>query len=391
MILCSIALCRGDKADGYNLTMSTFIHVLVFCAGLLTVILTLSSAVSTFVLPRAARSQLNRVVFGLLRRIIDFILHFAKTYPQRDAVMAYYAPIGVMLLMPTWYVLISLGYAAMYWSLGMGDVISEVRLSGSALLTLGIQADHTFGIVFLEYTEALIGLILVALLIAYLPTMYAAFSRREQLVNMLEVRAGSPPSALEMLLRFHRNQGLEKLGAYWSIWEAWFADLEESHSTLPALVFFRSPRGENSWITAAGAVLDAAAITLSTIDIPYEVSAELSIRAGFLALHRIADYFDIPHPHDPHYPAVPICVDRLEYDDVVNKLAAAGIPIKADREQAWRDFAGWRVNYDRSLILLCALVMAPQAPWSGDRIPHFDLPPLMLFKKHKLRMKKESL
>jgi hypothetical protein len=370
--------------------MSTFIHVLVFCAGLLTVILTLSSAVSTFVLPRAARSQLNRVVFGLLRRSIDFILHFAKTYSQRDAIMAYYAPIGVMLLMPTWYVLISLGYAAMYWSLGMGDVVSEIRLSGSALLTLGIQADHTFGIIFLEYTEALIGLILVALLIAYLPTMYAAFSRREQLVNMLEVRAGSPPSALEMLLRFHRNQGLEKLGAYWSIWEAWFADLEESHSTLPALVFFRSPRAENSWITAAGAVLDAAAITLSTIDIPYEVSAALSIRAGFLAFHRIADYFDIPHPHDPHYPDVPICVDRTEYDDVVDKLVAAGIPIKADREQAWRDFAGWRVNYDRSLILLCALVMAPQAPWSGDRIPHFDLPPLMLFKKHKLRMKGSS-
>jgi hypothetical protein len=369
--------------------MSTFIHVLVFCAGLLTVILTLSSAVSTFVLPRAARSQLNRVVFGLLRRVIDFILHFAKTYPQRDGIMAYYAPIGVMLLMPTWYLLISLGYAAMYWSLGMGDVMSEIRLSGSALLTLGIQADHTFGIIFLEYTESLIGLILVALLIAYLPTMYAAFSRREQLVNMLEVRAGSPPSALEMLLRFHRNQGLGKLATYWSIWESWFADLEESHSTLPALVFFRSPRAENSWITAAGAVLDAAAITLSTIDIPYEVSAALSIRAGFLALHRIADYFDIPHPHDPHYPAVPICVDRTEYDDVVNKLAEAGIPIKADREQAWRDFAGWRVNYDRSLILLCALVMAPKAPWSGDRIPHFDLPPLMLFKKHKLRMKND--
>jgi hypothetical protein len=233
----------------------------------------------------------------------------------------------------------------------------------------------------------MLGLILVALLIAYLPTMYAAFSRREQLVNMLEVRAGSPPSALEMLLRFHRNQGLENLSDYWNVWESWFADLEESHTTLPALVFFRSPRAENSWITAAGAVLDAASITLSTVEIPYAVSAALSIRAGFLALHRIADYFDIPHPHDPHYPAVPICVSRAEYDEVVNTLAAAGVPIKADREQAWRDFAGWRVNYDRTLILLCGLVMAPQAPWSGDRVPTFHLPPLMLLKKHKLRMK----
>ena len=103
-------------------------------------------------------------------------------------------------------------------------------------------------------------MILVALLMAYLPTMYAAFSRREQAVSMLEVRAGNPPSALEMLLRFNRIQGLDKLGDYWKTWEVWFADVEESHTTLPALVFFRSPRSDNSWITAAGAVLDTAAI-----------------------------------------------------------------------------------------------------------------------------------
>jgi len=371
--------------------MQIFLHVLAFITGLSIVILTLSSAISTFVLPRAARSQLNRIVFGLLRRLFNFILHFAKTYPRRDGIMAYYAPIAIMMLVPTWYVLISLGYAAMYWSLGVGNFSTDLRLSGLSVLTLGFESPKTSFLTVLIFSEAMIGLILVALLIAYLPTMYAAFSRREQVVNMLEVRAGSPPSAVEMLLRFHRNQGLEKLSEYWSVWEAWFADLEESHTTLPALVFFRSPRAENSWITATGAVLDAAALTLSTIEIPYAISAALSIRAGFLALHRIADYFDIPHPHEPHYPAVPICVERAEYDEVVNKLVDAGIPIKADREQAWRDFAGWRVNYDRALILLCGLVMAPQAPWSGDRAPKFNLPPIMLLKKHKMLMKHEHL
>ncbi len=371
--------------------MQIFLHVLAFITGLSIVILTLSSAISTFVLPRAARSQLNRIVFGLLRRLFNFILHFAKTYPRRDGIMAYYAPIAIMMLVPTWYVLISLGYAAMYWSLGVGNFSTDLRLSGLSVLTLGFESPKTSFLTVLIFSEAMIGLILVALLIAYLPTMYAAFSRREQVVNMLEVRAGSPPSAVEMLLRFHRNQGLEKLSEYWSVWETWFADLEESHTTLPALVFFRSPRAENSWITATGAVLDAAALTLSTIEIPYAISAALSIRAGFLALHRIADYFDIPHPHEPHYPAVPICVERAEYDEVVNKLVDAGIPIKADREQAWRDFAGWRVNYDRALILLCGLVMAPQAPWSGDRAPKFNLPPIMLLKKHKMLMKHEHL
>ena len=371
-------------------TFTNFIHILVFLLGLLTVILTLSSALSTFVLPRAARSQLNRIVFGLLRRIVAFIMHFAKTYPRRDAIMAYYAPIGLMLLLPTWYVLILLGYAAMFWALNIGDLFTVFRLSGSSLISLGFDASETLFVTILVFSEAMIGLILVAMLIAYLPTMYSAFSRREQVVNMLEVRAGSPPSALEMLLRFHRNHGLEKLSDYWKVWEAWFADIEESHTTLPALIFFRSPRAENSWVTAAGSVLDAAAITLSTIEIPYEVSAALCIRAGFLAFRRIANYFDIPSPTDPHYPATPICVQRHEYEEVVDQLVKAGLPIKADREQAWRDFAGWRVNYDRALILLCGLVMAPEASWSSDRAPQFKLPPLMLLKKHKLAFNKEN-
>ena len=361
--------------------LETLVRMIVFLAGLITVVLTLFSALSTFVLPRAARSQLNRVVFGVLRRIFEFALHFAKSYERRDAIMAYYAPLGVMLLVPTWYMLISLGFTAIYWTLGAGDWLTSFRLSGSSLFTLGFANAEGVLLAVFEFIEAMLGLILVGLLVSYLPAMYSAFSRREQVVNMLEVRAGSPPSASEMLLRFHRNQGLEKLSDYWKIWEAWFADIEESHTTLSALVFFRSPRAENSWVTAAGAVLDAAAITLSAIEIPYEISAALCIRAGFLAFRHIANYFDIPNPQDPHYPEFPICVERAEFDSVLDQLAAAGLPLKPDREQAWRNFAGWRVNYDRSLILLCGLVMAPTAPWSGDRLPDFKLPPFFIMKR----------
>src|SRR6185369_5872397 len=107
--------------------MDSLIRTLVFLAGLIIVILTLFSALSTFVLPRAARSQLNRVVFGLLRRIVDSLLHIVKTYERRDAIMAYYAPIGVMLLVPTWYLLIALGFSAMYWALGAGDWMTALR------------------------------------------------------------------------------------------------------------------------------------------------------------------------------------------------------------------------------------------------------------------------
>lgn len=367
--------------------MESLTHILAFIAGLLTVILTLFSALSTFVLPRSARSQLNRIVFGLLRRALHVILHFAKTYPRRDAIMAYYAPIGVLLLLPTWYLLIQLGYAAIYWALGVGDLFAVIRLSGSSLFTLGFDIAKTPPVTIVVFTEAILGLMLVGLLVAYLPTMYAAFARREQAVNMLGVRAGTPPSALEMLLRFNRIHGLDKLADYWRLWEIWFADVEESHTTLAPLIFFRSPRPENSWVTAGGTVLDAAALALSAIDIPYEASAALCIRSGFLTFRHVANYFDIPNPQDPHYPNDPISVTREEFESVLDQLARAGLPIKADREQAWKDFAGWRVNYDRALLVLCTLVMAPHATWSSDRAPKLRLPPLIIRKSRKLTTK----
>ncbi|HEX5944148.1 MAG TPA: hypothetical protein VFY66_17840, partial [Anaerolineales bacterium] len=166
----------------------SLIRFFVFTLGLILVIVTLSSAISTFVLPRAARSQLNRIVFGLLRRIVNFTLHFAKTYQRRDTIMAYYAPIGLMLLLPTWYLLILAGYAAMYWAMGVGDLFAVFRLSGSSLFTLGFDISKTPLVTIFAFSEAMLGLMLVGLLIGYLPTMYAAFARREQAVNMLEVR-----------------------------------------------------------------------------------------------------------------------------------------------------------------------------------------------------------
>lgn len=364
--------------------MDIVIRGLVFLTGFVVVCLTVFSALSTFVLTRAARSQLNRVVFGIMRRIFEFILKFFPTYEQRDQIMAYYSPLSLMMLVPTWYFLIMSGYAAMYWSLGVGDLYADLRFSGSSVFTLGFATSDNPIVTFLSFSEALLGLVLVALLMAYLPTMYSAFSRREQAVNMLEVRAGNPPNPYDMLSRFHRIHGLDKLAEQWKIWEIWFADVEESHTTLPALVFFRSPRSDNSWVTSAGAVLDTAALTLSSIDIPNEMSAALCIRAGFIAFRRIADYFDISHPQNPTYPETPISITREEYDEVIRKLEAAGIPIKPDHEKAWKDFAGWRVNYDRVLLVLCTLVMAPQTPWSSDRAPKFKLPPLFIpKKKHK--------
>jgi hypothetical protein len=197
--------------------------------------------------------------------------------------------------------------------------------------------------------------------------MYSAWSRRESTVALLEVRAGSPPSAQELILRFHTLKRLDRVHDLWPVWETWFIDLEESHTSLGALSFFRSPQPDRSWITAAGTVLDAAALFSSTIDVERNVDTQLCLRAGYIALRRIATFFQLPFEPDPHFPLDPIAVVREEYDDMVAELASRGVPLKEDREQAWLDFAGWRVTYDAPLLRLAQLTMAPYAQWSSDR------------------------
>ena len=119
-------------------------------------------------------------------------------------------------------------------------------------------------------------------------------------------------------------------------------------------------------MTAAGTILDTGAIFRSTIDLPRDPQIDLTIRAGFIALRSIADFYSIEYDSDPR-PDDPISIAREEYDYVYNQLKAAGIPLKEDRDQAWRDYAGWRVNYDRVLLALAELTIAPYAMWVSDR------------------------
>jgi len=335
-------------------------------AGIVLVASALLSAVRTFVLPRSARDPITRFVFLTLRRLFDLRLRFSPSYLVRDRVMALYAPIGLLLLPLVWLTLVLLGYAGLYWAVEVDTWERAILLSGSSLLTLGFVAGEAVPLALLNFSEAAIGLLLLALLISYLPTMYATFSRRETAVTLLEVRAGSPPSAIEMLERYYRLGRLDRLSDLWITWESWFAELEESHTSLAALVFFRSPNPARSWVTAAGAVLDAASLTASTLDLPRNAQVDLCLRAGYLALREIADLFRIPYDPNPR-PDDPISITQDEFAAACDRLAASGLPLRSARGQAWRDFAGWRVNYDSVLLDLAALTMAPpEVPWSTD-------------------------
>jgi hypothetical protein len=338
-------------------------HVIVFAAGVAVVARTLLSAIKTFILPRGVRDVIVGFVFRELRRIFNRLAPRHRPYLVRDRIFAFYAPVALALLAVTWLILVLFGFAAMYWATGDHTVGDAIRLSGSSLLTLGFAVPSGAFETILTFAEAITGLGLAALLIGYLPTMYAAFARRELQVNLLEVNADRPASAVAWFKRAQRLGRWDTLHADWTRWEAWFADVEESHTTLSAVAFYRSQQPEHSWIVAAGAVLDAASLSRSLLDIPKDVQADLTIRAGYLCLRRISDFFGIKYNPEPS-PTDPTSVTREKFDVAAAELEAAGIPLRKDRDAAFADFNGWRVNYDRPLLAISRLVLAPEAHWN---------------------------
>lgn len=345
--------------------MSALARSLGFAAGASVVLWVLLSAIRTVVLPRGDPVMLSRAVLLAVRRLFDLWARQASSYEDRDRRMAMYAPVALVLQPGTWVALTILGFTGIYWGLG-SDLGVAWRMSGSSLLTLGFVQPRGAPSEAAVFVQATLGLGLIALMISYLPSIYSAFQRRELLVAKLATRAGDPPTATEMIIRHHRLARLDALDEIWDQFETWFADIEETHTSQPALVFFRSISHERSWITSAGVVLDAAALRSSVLDLPPNPQAQLCIRAGYLSLRHIGSTFDIDFDPDPA-PDDRISIDRSEFDETWRVLAAEGVPVRADRDRAWRDFAGWRVNYDTVLLALAGLTMAPYAPWSSDR------------------------
>ena len=346
--------------------LHTALAVAAFVAGAVLVLAIVGSALRTVVLPRGVSVRLGRAVAITLRLLFKLLIRPSTSYERRDRLLASYAPFLLMGLLTTWIAGVIVGFTAMLWSVGVHPLRAAFMESLSSIVTLGYFVPHDLPGTMLTFAEAALGLFLLALLITFLPTMYGLFHTREQGVAGLETKAGSPPSASNLILRLHRLERLDYRREIWTEWERWFAVVELSHTQYPTLPFFRSPQPEQSWITAAGAVLDAASLSASCLDEPRDIEAELCIRAGYVALRRIATLFRLPHDANPR-PDDPIAVTKLEFDEVWDEMAAAGVRLKPDREQAWKDFAGWRVNYDTVLIRLATLTEAPIAPWSSDR------------------------
>ncbi len=335
--------------------------------GVAVIAVVVDAAVRTFVLPRGSAVLLTRVFFRVCRSGFDFVAaHGRSSYERRDRIMALYAPFTLTAMPVMWLSFIWLGFGCLFYVSDGEGWDDAFTTSGSSLLTLGFERPPSGMSTWLSFGAAAIGLTMIAVLIAYLPQIYAAFSRREVSVSKLSSRAGTPPDPVMLLERAYRGTYLDELDDLWSEWETWFSGLAETHTSLAMLSFFRSPGPERSWITASGVVLDAASLRYAIVDVAWTPAAGLCIRSGYLALREIAGHFGIEYDPDPA-PDDPISVTRDEFEVACDQLVAAGVPVRSDLDQAWRDYAGWRVNYDHVLVSLSAFMAAPYARWSSDR------------------------
>jgi hypothetical protein len=339
--------------------------------------------IGTVVVPRRIRSRLPRTVSTVVDTTFHFVADHFDSYEPRDRILAAQAPIQLILQIFAWLAALEVGFGLLMWPfMGTAGLPGALEQAGSALCTLGYLAPRSSPVAALDSLAALSGLGTVALQIGYLPTLYAAFNRRETLVTLLDSRAGVPSWGPELLARTHYGLGtgvsaVGELPELFEEWERWSADVAESHTTYLTLVNFRSPRALSSWVTAQLAVLDAAALYLSLLpDAPDAVSARLCLRGGFTCLTAVARArgFAIPDEADPNDG---IALTFEEFVDAIDRLARVDFPLERSSEDAWRDFVGWRVNYEAAAYAIARAVDAPPALWSGPRRhPIPVIPPL---------------
>ena len=338
------------------------LRIVTGLGGLVLVITTLSAAIRSFILPRNEVVRMNVWAFQGIRAIFDAAARLANSYERRDRIMAHYAPVALVALPVFWEALVSLGYTSMFWALGHGSWRRCYELSSSSLLTLGSSSTHHSLVAVLSYSEATLGLLLLTLLISYLPTIYQSFSRREATVAQLELRAGTPPTAAYLLGWLNHDGSVQNDDQQWAEWERWFVEIEESHTSLPILSFFRSPQPGRSWVTAGGLILDTAALLFAVVDGPQPRQAQITFKAGCLALNRVYRYFNDKANSEPidlqpgSEKAVP---GRPEFDLACQLLADKGLQIYDDRDAAWQRYGELRSRYAKAVQFLSILLMAP--------------------------------
>jgi len=359
-----------------------FARYIAAVVGVVIVVISARSVIGTLIVPRAVSSWLTNKVDWIVDRAFRVISARIHDHRRRDRVLASQVATVLLTQIIVWLLMFFLGYSLILWPLVHGGITNAFSTAGPALWEIGSERARGGVERAIIDIASLTGIITVTLQIAYLPTLYSAFNRRETEVALLNARAGVPSWGPELLARTHYALGsgvstIDTLPQLYADWERWAADVTESHTTYLPLVRFRSPRPLSSWVTALLAILDSAAmmLALSPQQAP-TVPARMCLRSGFLCFREIgrAMGFDIPDEPDP---AGTISLTYQEFLDAIERMRKVDFPIERDPQDAWPDFVGWRLNYEQAAYLIAEAVDAVPALWSGPRrLPGAPIPPI---------------
>ncbi len=339
----------------------------LFALGLVLVVATGASVLFTMVLPRrpAGLGQTSVWVNRSVRLVFVGLARLARSYEAKDAILALVGPVALVAQLMVWAAAFIVGFGLMLLPT-THDLADGLLQALGSLFTVGTVHPGGKENLPLDVAAGAVWVVVVALQIAYLPALYAAFSQREGLVAMLESRAGLPAWGPEFLARHQLVGIIDTLPELYSAWEEWAAGVAESHTTYPVLLLFRSPEPWFSWLLALLAVLDGAAMHLALSPATASSNARLCLRMGFTALDRIGSVVGWHLDPDP-LPEAPIELSFDEFEQAVRMLEEIGFPTERTAEEAWPDFHGWRVNYETVAYRLADRLVAPPAPWSGPR------------------------
>ena len=348
--------------------------------GILLLLTAWSSVIGTLIVPRPVGSWLTRLVDRVVINAYRLVTRHAHSFRRKDRILATQAAAILMTQLVTWLLAFFLGYTLLLWPVTGRGITGAFTDAGSSIFTLGFAEPSGAVPAAFVFLAAGSGLVIVALQIGYLPTLYAAFNRRETEVSLLNGRGGFPAWGPELLYRTYYGLGgvstLNTLPDLYYTWERWAADVAESHTTYLPLVRFRSPQELSSWVTSLLSVLDSAALmlALSPDDAP-TVPARLCLRSGFQCFGRVARAMGYNVPVEVN-PEQGISLTFEDFMDAVGRLREVNFPIGRDPKDAWPEFVGWRVNYEQAAYALAAAVDAVPALWSGPRRHPMDpIPP----------------
>ncbi len=365
--------------------------------GVLLVVAAATSVIGTLIVPRPIASLLTRQIDRLVNASYLSVTKHIKEYLRRDRLESTHAATLLLCQLTAWLLLFFVGFSLIFWPL-VGSITDAFHTAAPALWEIG--NDHARGAAeqTILYIASITGIVTVTLQIAYLPTLYSSFNRRETDVALLNARAGVPSWGPELLARTHYALGtgvstIDTLPDLYESWERWAADVGESHTTYLPLVRFRSPRPLSSWVTGLLAVLDSAALILSLSpqlgrQYSVEVPARLCLRSGFLCFREIARAMSFEIAEEPD-PSSGISLTYAEFLDAIERMKRVNFPIERKPEEAWPDFVGWRVNYEQAAYALAREVEAVPALWSGPR-RHEDCPPIPPVRPPEGRMLQKS-